>query len=141
MLVSMEPMTMAGRDHCGWPLASRGRGGLWVFFSADQSQAVHRAGKRKPRKNISSKNGAKVTPKANINQAAPGVLIIFSMGALAGPGIRNWSRIARAKHITATPKSGQNQVSASLPRHCNPTKRLSCHTIGKTKRLKPKVTR
>src|SRR5208282_6807336 len=141
MLVSTEPMSMAESDHCGWPLASSARGTEPRIFSAIQSQAVQSDGKRNPQKNISSKKGAMVTPKANIIHAAPGELIIFSMGELAGPGIRTWSRMAIPKQPRAVAASGPNLESAALTFQCNPANRLSFHTIGKTKRLKPKVMR
>src|SRR5215831_11488456 len=72
MLVTTEPKTIAGNDQFGFRFSSRGRWGAAVSLSILQSQAVQRDGRRKPRKAISSKKGASVTPKAKRTHAAPG---------------------------------------------------------------------
>src|SRR6478752_9778849 len=71
-LVSREPKIIAERDHCGFSFSSSGRRGAPVKCSMDQSYEVHRAGRTKPRKAISSKKGARVTPNAKRIHAAPG---------------------------------------------------------------------
>src|SRR5579859_4101841 len=85
MLVISEPTIMAGSDQFGFPSWSRGRRGAPVMCSTLQSHAVQRDGRRNPRKPISSKNGASVTPNANRTHAAPGDLKSWSIGAFVGP--------------------------------------------------------
>src|SRR6516164_731145 len=73
-LVIIEPKTIAAIDQLGLPSSARGRLGAPVKFSMLQSHAVQSAGRRKPRKAISSKKGARVTPNAKSTHAAPGAL-------------------------------------------------------------------
>src|SRR6185312_2346606 len=127
-LARMEPKTTAPKDQRGCPSASSGGGALCWNFSATQSQAVQKAGKRKPRKIISSKNGAKVTPKAKRYHAAPGCRKILSMGALLGPGITYSLSSASRKQMRAALSSTLYLRIAATPFQCRPLKKPSCHT-------------
>src|SRR5579863_10646550 len=111
----MDETTIEMMDHCGLTFASSGSAGLRVSFSTVQSKAVQRAGRRKPRKMISSKNGAAVTPKMKSSQAAPGVRKILSMGVLSGPGMSQPLSRAQTKQANAAQKSRQRMRRAVAP--------------------------
>jgi hypothetical protein len=111
MLVSTEPMIMAGSDHCGWPLASSGRRGrlpVRASFRRPVAGGAERRQKKAAEEHLLKERRHGDAEGEHQPGGARGELIIFSMGALEGPGIRTWSRIARPKQPRATPASGQN---------------------------------
>src|SRR5581483_6399176 len=115
--------------------------GAWESRTAIQSKVVQKAGSRNPLKNISAKNGAKVTPKAKSSQAAPGSLKISSIGACEGPGSTTLFNKASRKQMKAALTSRQRRRNAVATFHCRPAKKGLFQRSGKTIRHPRSVKR